>query len=110
MRIGSLLLVTSLAISACARPEAGAMSSHFESSASIDALATCISQNHEAAFPRFFSHEEDSARRVFKTYNGIAVAIDDDVARRRVTVSSPQALTTNQANYIRQCISMSEAA
>ena len=97
-------------LSACSSPEADTLVTDFESSASGNVLATCISQNYESAFPRFFPDEEGTSQRVFKTYNGITVAIADGAERRRITVSSPQALTANQANYIRRCIAMSEAA
>lgn len=107
---GNLVLVGALVLSACNGPEADALSTHFESSASVDLLATCISQNYESAFPRFFPYEEGTPQRVLKTIDGITVAIEDDAGRRRITVSSPQTLTSNQADYIRQCIAMSEAA
>tara|TARA_Y100000296_G_scaffold22363_1_gene26432 strand:- start:2353 stop:2649 length:297 start_codon:yes stop_codon:yes gene_type:complete len=97
-------------LSACSSPEADTLVTDFESSASGNVLATCISQNYESAFPRFFPDEEGTSQRVFKTHNGITVAIADGAERRRITVSSPQALTSNQANYIRRCIAMSEAA
>jgi hypothetical protein len=96
-------------LSACSSPEADALVTRFESSASVDLLATCISQNYESPFPRFFPDEEGTAQRVFKTIGGITVAIAGGAERRRITVSSPQALTSNQADYIRRCIAMSEA-
>lgn len=110
MRSGNLVLVGAFVFSACSGPEADTVSTHFESSASVDLLATCISQNYESAFPRFFPDEEGMAQRVFKTIDGITVAIEDEARRRRITFSSPQALTSNQADYIRRCITMSEAA
>jgi len=110
MRSGNLVVVGAFMLSACSSPEADTLVTDFESSASGDLLATCISQNYQAAFPRFFPDEEGTSQRVFKTYDGITVAIVDGAERRRITVSSPQALTSNQADYIRSCIAMSEAA
>ncbi|MCB2080073.1 MAG: hypothetical protein KDE55_20555 [Novosphingobium sp.] len=110
MRIENFLVIPLLALSACDSSENEAMSTSFVSSASVDLLASCISQDHDAAFPRLFPYDKAPGRRVFKTYNGIAVTIEVEAGSRRITVSSSQALTSNQTNYIRKCISMTEAA
>ncbi len=67
------------------------------------ALATCVSQNWFSAFPRFFPSEGAGKRKVFRTYNGIAVSIVSDDQERIIDVRSPKVLSHNMSDYLRRC-------
>lgn len=98
------------ALSGCDYQEQDTVGLELKSTATADNLATCISQDFEAAFPRFFPTRGNGVQRSFETYNGISVAIEDGEEIRTVIVSSPVTLTSNQMSYLRQCIGIAEAS
>jgi len=97
-------------LSGCDFQEQDTVGLELKSSATADNLVTCISQDFESAFPRFFPSPGDGIQRSFETYNGISVAIEDGEEVRTVTVSSPVTLTSKQMSYLKQCTEMAEAS
>lgn len=103
------LIFCCLAVACSPNPEQ-AFSLELGSHAPAELLATCISQNYDSTFPRFFPAVGNDEDRTFRTYNGIEIIVADEGDRRKITVRSSTRLTENMLTYLQKCVSMSEAA
>lgn len=90
-------------ISACSATSGNQARQTYYSNESEAALATCVSQDWSAAFPRFFPSVENGKAKVFRTYNGIAVSIAPDGDRRKVEVRSDNPLSSEMSDYLQKC-------
>ena len=102
-RLSLAIISSTLPLSACSSDLDGQTRLTLPSDMEEQSLATCISQNWSAAFPRFFPSTVAGSGKSFRTYNGIVVSIVSQGERRAVVVRSPNPLSRNMVDYLRKC-------
>ena len=109
MRPPTIMILCYLSLAGCGAEADETLRLHIQSEASAEFLATCISQNIEGAFPRFFPTEKADAARAFETYNGIRATVVDEGAARMILVQSTRPLTESMNSYVHFCVRTAEA-
>ena len=99
----TILIVTCLTVSGCGAIDEADVQLEVRSVESLDFIATCISQDWDNVFPRFFPAEASDARKGFRTYNGTAVSISSEGDYRTIRILALKPLSEEQIAYARKC-------
>lgn len=99
----TILVVTCLMVSGCGATDEADVQLEVRSAEPLDFIATCISQDWDSVFPRFFPADASDARKEFRTYNGTAVSISSEGDHRTIRILAPKPLSEEQIAYARKC-------
>lgn len=99
----AILAGTSLMLSGCGAADDADVQLELRSAEPLDFIATCISQDWDGVFPRFFPADASDERKEFHTYNGTAVSISSEGDHRTIRILASTPLSKQQIAYARKC-------
>ena len=82
----------------------------FHAHASLKGMVTCLSQDYDSAFPRWFPARADKNSKSFQTYNNMLMTVSKSADGSRVEIFSSDELTESQRAYIEKCERMVAAS
>jgi len=99
----TILAGTSLMVSGCGAADEADVQLELRSAEPLDFIATCISQDWDGVFSRFFPADTSDERKEFRSYNGTAVSISSEGNRRTIQIRASTPLSAEQVAYARKC-------